>query len=149
MFFPGNQEPNTKTGSRWRQTVSTLKNTGYLLALIPDFTSSLFTPELPVNRTEERAAKWWCHWHLRPVTVMKHTCWERLVFLFRCSPWFRCVSEHDFISEKHIKNNEGIMSHLLKLHNLWPWWCHQCRSVGPSDWVPDAARNFLKFFPLI
>lgn len=52
MFFPGNQEPNMKTGG-----ASSLKNTGYLLASIPDFTSSLFTPELPVNRNEETAAK--------------------------------------------------------------------------------------------
>lgn len=56
MFFPGNQEPNMKTGGR-SGGASSFKNTGYLLASIPDFTSSLFTPELPVNRNEETAAK--------------------------------------------------------------------------------------------
>lgn len=56
MFFPGNQDPNMKTGGR-PGGASSLKNTGYLLASIPDFTSSLFTPELPVNRNEETAAK--------------------------------------------------------------------------------------------
>lgn len=82
MFFPGNQDPNMKTGSR-SGGASSLKNTGYLLALIPDFTSSLFTPELPVNRNGETAAKWWCHRRCGPVTVMKHTwSWEKDLFFF-------------------------------------------------------------------
>ena len=40
-FFPGNQKANMKTGSRSWQAASSLKNTGYLLAGIPDFTPQL------------------------------------------------------------------------------------------------------------
>lgn len=119
MVFPGNREPNIKTGSSSWHAAFSLKNTGYLLALIPDFTSSLS----PQNFLSTGPRRW------RPsddvIDASGHNyneahmeLREKLVFLLQ--PWFRCVSEHDFISKNSMKKSEGIASPSLKLHNLWP-----------------------------